>query len=357
MILRRTLFYALSLVAPSVAAGQGIRFDTVAWDFGRIAEADGPVTHAFRFVNTGDRALVIREVAVSCGCTRPEFSRKPVAPGASGEVRITYDPLNRPGGFRREAAVFTTASDTPARIAVTGEVTPRPLTLDERYPFDWGDGLRLGIEYADFGYVRHGTRNERRIPCINTSPRPLRLTTWTEGTGLLDVNCPAELPAGAEGEIVMRYALPSPCTRYGTLAERVRLTVDGRTAPRMIDVYGVAVDALPAPGAEMSAPKMLLNKNIVKFGTVKRTSGPVTQTLTVTNRGDGTLTIRAVEGRRFGCSLRGGERIDAGKSVEAIITFDPSAGESGLAVERLRIVTDDPARPLHEFRATAVVVE
>ena len=71
-----TSFTALLLVALRLsAAGSPFRFDSGSWDWGVIREADGPVTHIFRFVNTSAEPACIWQVNVACGCTRAEWSR------------------------------------------------------------------------------------------------------------------------------------------------------------------------------------------------------------------------------------------------------------------------------------------
>ncbi len=50
----------------------------------------------------------------------PEFSRRPVLPGRSVEIRVTYDPMNRPGAFDKELTVFDEEKRPAARLGVWG---------------------------------------------------------------------------------------------------------------------------------------------------------------------------------------------------------------------------------------------
>jgi len=58
-----------------------ITFTEESYDFGKIAEEKGPVTHEFTFTNTGAQPLIIQSVKASCGCTTPDWTRDPVLPG------------------------------------------------------------------------------------------------------------------------------------------------------------------------------------------------------------------------------------------------------------------------------------
>ncbi|MEP0265090.1 DUF1573 domain-containing protein [Dokdonia sp.] len=65
-------------------------FDETEYDFGTI-EKGSPVEHKFTFTNTGKAPLVIVDAKSSCGCTIPEYSRNPVAPGEKGELLVKYN--------------------------------------------------------------------------------------------------------------------------------------------------------------------------------------------------------------------------------------------------------------------------
>lgn len=59
-------------------------------DFGNIKQGT-PVEHKFTFKNTGNAPLVIVDAKSSCGCTVPEFTKEPVAPGDTGELLVKFN--------------------------------------------------------------------------------------------------------------------------------------------------------------------------------------------------------------------------------------------------------------------------
>ncbi|MDR1937967.1 MAG: DUF1573 domain-containing protein, partial [Tannerellaceae bacterium] len=102
-----TVFTILLLVGSSAYAQKGaiISSDIQTYDFGSIAEADGLATHNFTIKHTGTTPLVINRITASCGCTQPEWSKAPITPGATGEVKISYNPKGRPGPFHKSIAI------------------------------------------------------------------------------------------------------------------------------------------------------------------------------------------------------------------------------------------------------------
>ena len=59
-------------------------------DFGKIPQGR-PVYYTFDIVNTGTQPLKLDDVHASCGCTTPEWSREPIAPGATAQIKVGYN--------------------------------------------------------------------------------------------------------------------------------------------------------------------------------------------------------------------------------------------------------------------------
>ena len=57
-----------------------IEFSEYSHDFGIVKEKNGMVSHEFEFTNVGDGNLIIIEATATCGCTRPEYPKNPIAP-------------------------------------------------------------------------------------------------------------------------------------------------------------------------------------------------------------------------------------------------------------------------------------
>lgn len=74
------------------------------YDFGRIPQGK-PVTHVFMVANTGKEPLVLEDVQASCGCTTPEWSKEPIAPGASAEIKVGYNAASE-GSFEKSINIF-----------------------------------------------------------------------------------------------------------------------------------------------------------------------------------------------------------------------------------------------------------
>lgn len=102
-----------------------IRFESTSYDLGLIKEAGGPVTHEFVFYNEGNLPLIIVEATATCGCTRPEYPKKPIMPGKKGKIKVTYNPLGRPGAIDRSITVKTNGKPKKVTLKLLGNVKPK----------------------------------------------------------------------------------------------------------------------------------------------------------------------------------------------------------------------------------------
>lgn len=100
-----------------------IQFEETVWDFGTIPN-DRPAVHNFEFTNDGTGNLVILDASAQCGCTRPEWPEKPVAPGKKGKIKVTYNPIGRPGSFEKTVTIKTNGSPKKVHLKIRGTVKP-----------------------------------------------------------------------------------------------------------------------------------------------------------------------------------------------------------------------------------------
>lgn len=106
-----------------------LKFERTVIDMG-VFSMDEPVQKCtFTFTNVGDAKLVINAVHASCGCTVADYPKDFIAPGASGEIVVTYDGSNKmPGRFKKYVQVFSNSKESMSRIFIQGEMTDVPVS-------------------------------------------------------------------------------------------------------------------------------------------------------------------------------------------------------------------------------------
>ncbi len=127
--MKRHLLSLASLLFAAAVMAAGTPKITVAdpiFDFGNIPENDGPVSHSFTITNTGDAPLIIISATASCGCTTPVIPKEPVKPGATTKLKVTFDPLGRPGEFEKSIRVKSNVKGKRTTLRIKGCVIPKP---------------------------------------------------------------------------------------------------------------------------------------------------------------------------------------------------------------------------------------
>ena len=125
---KKYLYMAVGLIAVLLLAmpaftkdNAKIDFNESVYDFGQISLKKGKVSHEFTFTNAGEKNLVITDARADCGCTRPEYSDAPVAPGKKGTVKVTFAPAAK-GFFSKKVTITTNGSPRKTRLLIKGEV-------------------------------------------------------------------------------------------------------------------------------------------------------------------------------------------------------------------------------------------
>ena len=125
---KKYLYMAVGLIAVLLSAmpafakdNAKIDFNESVYDFGPISLKKGKVSHEFTFTNAGEKNLVITDARADCGCTRPEYSDAPVAPGKKGTVKVTFAPAAK-GFFSKKVTITTNGSPRKTRLLIKGKV-------------------------------------------------------------------------------------------------------------------------------------------------------------------------------------------------------------------------------------------
>lgn len=110
-----------SFIAGDSTAVSEITFNTMVHDFGVITEGE-KVAYVFTYTNTGQGSLVINSATTSCGCTVPQFSRKPLAPGQKGTMEVVFSSAGF-GGIQTKTVTVQSNAKTPVVVlAVKADV-------------------------------------------------------------------------------------------------------------------------------------------------------------------------------------------------------------------------------------------
>ena len=113
-----------------------ITFEETTFNFDTIMQ-NGNGEHVFRFTNTGDAPLLITSAFSSCGCVVPEWPKEPIAPQASGSIKVKYN-TSKLGLFTKVIVVKSNDKETPKTIlrlnGIVVEAKEKKQTQNETKP-------------------------------------------------------------------------------------------------------------------------------------------------------------------------------------------------------------------------------
>lgn len=332
-----------------------MHFDRYTHDFGKIKETGGEVSCIFRFTNAGTLPLVIHSVGVSCGCTSPQFSKEPLLPGKSGEIKITFDPTNRPGRFEKIISVASNDPRGSIRLTISGTVEGRPRTIQDDYPYAVSAGLRIADRSLILGTLPRGRTTVRSVEIANGGKSPVSVGVDTTGLPAWLTVRPAKtrLSPGERSEILLTFDA-SEADLWGKYHFRFGLTVNGQSQPEPVETTVIFVEDFSALSrTELRlAPRADYSSFFYHFSDQPQ-GKTLTRQFQISNGGEQDLIIRHIGPT----SHRIGAKIDktvirAGETATLTVTLD-TREMTGRLSEGLTVVTNDPTRPAREIRVLA----
>ncbi|SNR73492.1 MULTISPECIES: DUF1573 domain-containing protein [Hymenobacter] len=90
-------------------------------DFGDI-QPGSVVKHTFEFTNTGKSPLLIENATASCGCTTPNWTKEPIAPGDKGSIDVQFDSHGKTGIQNKEVAIRANTQPNITKVVIKANV-------------------------------------------------------------------------------------------------------------------------------------------------------------------------------------------------------------------------------------------
>ncbi len=125
--MKRTILFSMALLmaaATLVLAGSGMmaafNWKSTTQDLGKILQ-NKPVTISYTFTNKGQEPLIVTGARGSCGCTNVTFTKEPIMPGQTGEIKGVYNAAAM-GAFNKTISVDSNAEGGMVTLSFNGEV-------------------------------------------------------------------------------------------------------------------------------------------------------------------------------------------------------------------------------------------
>jgi Protein of unknown function (DUF1573) len=140
-----------------------IKFDTETIQFGKVSQGE-VVDTFFVFKNTGKAPLHVSQAKGSCGCTRPTWPDKPIAPGESAKIGVRFNSAKRSGDQSKTITVESDATRAVIQLRIEGFVVAPEEKVAEMTENDVRSTESKG----------ESSENNSITPEINVAPPPAR---------------------------------------------------------------------------------------------------------------------------------------------------------------------------------------
>ncbi len=358
-----TVTLAMGLIS-SIAQVNGpeIKFDNIEHNYGKIREDGGKANHTFYFTNTGNDTLHLKKVQPTCGCTASDWTKTPVLPGQQGMVTAVYDPIGRPGPFKKSILVQSNAKSSPnMSLFISGEVIPRQKTYADTFRVHLGD-LLFDRNNPAFMNLQYNEVRRDTIRFYNNSDKEMQISLKESPTHIGASLSVQKLKPQQRGFLVLTYDA-GKMTTPGNRNDRVVLqTNDPKQEVKMLFVTSSVIAKPQDPTPEQLYPFQMGNlrmvRNSVSFPDILNTAKK-TDSMTLYNNGTYPVNIAFKEVPKHISAALSSPVIEPGKTVALRITYDASkTNQFGFVTnDRIMMQTNDTLQPLKVLYVSANIKE
>lgn len=350
----------LAFAAFSIAQQNGatITFKEYNFNYGTINEDDGIASHEFDFTNTGTSPLIIQRVATSCGCTTPDWSKEPIAPGKNGKIIVAYNPKSRPGPFSKTITVYSNSSQNAIVLQISGEVKPHVKTIDEAYQIPIGD-IRFEKNHLPFGRMFINKTYTDTLKFLNVSENPVKVTPNIQNMDFMSVSIvPQTVKPKEIGNVIITYN-PEKRNDWGFVVDRFFISINNQP----FNYSPIAVSGSIEEDYASYTQKQLEDAPIVDFNTTtynfgsKNEGDPVEYEFIIKNTGKSDLIIRKVKASCGCTTVEPKQKVLRPGDSSTIKAMFRTNGYSGQQNKSITVITNDPKNSTTILRLSGSVVK
>ncbi len=342
---------SIGAMAQDIEVKSPLLFEHDEWNFGTIDEADGIVTHVFRFANVSDKTVKIVSISTSCGCTNAEYTTTPIAPGEFGEITVHFSPARTEGPVFREVEVFTDDRTGYNRLSIIADVIPIPMGLDQINPHQLSDSVKTNSNRCNFGYIAQGKTVTKTVNLVNVSTgKKAKIEVVSSGNRYgMTFKAPKELGPEETGKLEITYTIPKGKQFYGMARDTIWIKADGHPSVQPIVISALRIEDFSGT-EDQPRPTMRVEPGYVDFDN-KPAGKTYKQTVTIGNTGKKDLIFRNIEVLQCTASgLREGIVIKPGEEKKFTVSIKSPKTPGETATGSIYITSNDPTRPLRELR-------
>lgn len=317
------------------------QMDEIEFDFGVVNENGGLLIHEFSIKNTGNVPLLIKNIDPECGCTKTEYSDKPIPVGSVGYIKAVFNPIGRPGGFRKAITIFTNTEKEKSQIFLKGIVAPAKYEFNSTYTYQYGF---LAVNNNTFNFNVLNTKSDSTyLRMYNLSNKKITINKIITPTNIEITGPYYEIRPNTDIELLIKFRPKNP-DDFGDFSQEVKLMTNDDSLPvKLIYINSIVKEDFSSLSAKdlKKAPRFTIDKLAHNFGDIGHKDNMSTEFI-ITNKGKKDLIIRKIK-RSCNCVSADMETmvIKPKQKVPLKVSYT-SFNTVGIDYRQIKLITNDP---------------
>ncbi len=338
------------LLTAMLGQSQDLKFKDDFHDFGDLRKRSGNVSHKFQFKNKGDKPITIANVKTSCGCTSPDWPKKPIEAGETGTIKVVFSPGTQDGFFQKNITVKTKRNKVH-HLMIEGIVNDHKKIKQRakrELPVSKGS-LEFNKNSLNFNDVQNRSIDSTNLIVYNSAQKAIQVSKLKGSPAYSIKNMPLEIKPRTRKTLTVYYRATgnnAAMANYGTRKGDLILVTNDDAKPRKkFSGKCRLYPNIEKPDPSEKTPRISLSKQEINFGELS--SGAFKRTsFKVTNVGKETLKIYDTDAQMCSCTapIPGNKKLEPGESTRLKIDFN-ARNFDGRVKEELKIYSNDPYNP------------
>lgn len=345
--MKRILFtiFSFFIIILTVTAQPRLTSNKSFFNFGQV-EWKHPVVADYIITNTGDKPLVMSNVTVSCDCTEVNWTKTPIAPGASGTISVTFD-AKMLGRFEKSVGIYSNSEPSLVYLKFGGEVVQKLTDFSRTHPYEIGD-IKIDRTKFDFPDAQRGESPSITFSVVNQSDRAYEPVLMHLPRYLTMEKTPNVLQKGEKGTIKLTLNT-NELADFGLTQTSVYLA--RFAGDKVGEDNEIPVSAILLPvfnnltNNELNnAPVIKLSEDTINFAPKLIKKNKASQDIIVTNTGKSPLIVGKLQvfNPALSVSLKK-STLQPGESAKMRVSIKKNSAHKSKQHMRILMITNDPS--------------
>lgn len=332
-------------------------FEKTFFSLGSVQDQEEPIKITYKFQNIGKGKVTISDIKADCGCSEPQWDKKPIAFNQKGEIDIYFFPKKLSGSQTKSITVFTDGEPNVYYLKFTAYVDDVNARVTRAYPSKQGNTLFDSYE-VKFPAIYSDATDSLVKTIYNPTFKPIKI---------LGIEAPAYMTVTRDKDQIMpnntvtfRFRYKAKDTKdFGTKLDEIIVHTDDSLEPKkkfLVRANIVENFENLTPKEKSNPPVFAAITPVVDLGQVNIKSIHKV-TFTVTNNGKSPLYIRKIFSS-CGCTTTDfdySKPIKKGKKVTITVTYNTNY-DIGKVEKQISLITNTPSQTLHNLVLKANIV-